>query len=103
MKLNYDSPGQPLSSEYKSGSLGTSFHLQNSSQSSLDSNFSSPIGDLKSFESNSSPTNWMMDIKPSTGAKEERPPLGRDSSSKSLFADLDHEGNWNNYIFGHKA
>jgi len=103
MKLNYDSPVRPLFSEYKSGSLGTPFHLQNSSQSSLDSNFSNPIRDLKSFESNSSRTNWTMDIKPSTGAKVERPPLGRDSSSKSLFADLDHEGNWNDYIFGHRA
>lgn len=104
MKLNCDSPVQPLSSDYKLCSLGTPFHLQNSSQSSLDSNFSSPIRDLKSYESNSPRMNWMMDIKPSTGAKKEQPTFGQDSSnSKSLFADLEHEGNWNNYIFGHRA
>lgn len=103
MKLNVDSRVEPLPLEHRFFSPGMPFFPQNSSPSSIESNFSNPIRDLKSYESNNSPTTWMMDIKQPTGTTEQRTTLGQDTNSISLFAELDHEVNWNNYIFGHRA
>jgi len=45
----------------------------------------------------------MMDIQQPTWGTEQRLSWGQDSSSISLFVELDYEGNWNKYIFGHRA
>lgn len=61
------------------------------------------MGNLKSNESSGLHSNGMMDTKQSEWAKEEeRAIMGHDTNSKSLFAELNYEENWNKYIFGQR-
>jgi len=104
MKLNCWRPVKPVWSEHKLCSVGMPFRQQNSSPSSMDSTYWIPIRNFKRYESKGVPSTGMMNTKQFEWAKEEQPTMGRqDTTSKSLFAELDYEGNWNKYIFGQRA
>jgi len=95
MKLNLCRPINPGLSEHNLCSVGIPYQLQNSSPSSMNSTFWSPISNLKSYESKGLPSNGMMNTKQSEWAKEKQLTMGQDTTSNSLFAELDYEGNWN--------